>query len=135
MPVPAASDLPDGEFVWLAEVRRDGHFMGYRRLETTYDSSTNMLYAAMSMSELDDTLLLPAVLVPTFVHTTDPTAHLWSSPFVDAADFGPLSEAGATLQVVGPRIAGRLYVYDPTLGTYGWIDADVLGPLELLATL
>jgi hypothetical protein len=45
LPVIRPAIQVDGEFTWLAEVRQNGQFVGYRRLDTTYDGSTNTLLA------------------------------------------------------------------------------------------
>jgi len=130
LPVLASGSQPDGgEFAWLAEVRQSGQFVGYRRLDTTYDGTSNTLQATMSLAELDDTLLLPAILEPAFAHASDPNVHLWSSAIPDGAvDFGVLTDPNALLTVVGPNVAGRLYVYDPVSTSYGWADADAMAP-------
>jgi hypothetical protein len=124
----------DGEFAWLEEVRQNGQFVGYRRLNTMFDGSTNTLQAQVSLGELDDTLLLPAVLAPAFVHAIDPDTRLMSSPFADGVDFGPLDHTDGLLQVENPNVAGYIYVFDPRSQSYGWIAADALAPQELMLT-
>jgi hypothetical protein len=131
LPVLGAALSPDGEFTWLAEVRQDGQFLGYKRLDTSYDPDTNSLTTWLSLGELNDRLLLPVRLAPTFATETDPAAHLWSSAFADADDFGQLSQPDTLLQIVGPQLGGRLYVFDAASATYGWIDAGALAPLQL----
>jgi hypothetical protein len=134
LPILGPARQADSEFGWLAEVRQNGQFVGYRRLDTTFDAASNTLDSALPLGDLSDTLLLPAMLAPTFARAADDDTHLWSSPLADAVDFGTLANADTTLHVVGPNVAGRVYVYDWTTASYGWVDADKLAPVELMLT-
>jgi hypothetical protein len=134
LPVVPPAARADGEFVWLIEVRQAGQFVGYRRLDTTYDAQSDTLQAVVALAERTDTLLLPGVLQPSFVRVTDDAVHLWSSPMGDADDFGSLSNPASLLHVVAPVVAGRAYVYDPASASYGWVDAASLASVELQLT-
>jgi hypothetical protein len=118
-------DAALGEFAWLIEVRDDtGQFVGYRRLTATFDPNTNTLQANVQLGEMDDRLLLPVALAPAQVLLADPAAHLWSDARADAADFGELGETVTAMDVLGPRVGDRVYVYDPTWQASGWVDVN-----------
>ncbi len=67
---------------------------------------------------------------PDFVQNLSATARLFSSPYDDAADFGPIGAAFVTFVVVGGPENGHLHVYNPTTMNYAWIEARDLAPAD-----
>jgi hypothetical protein len=43
-------------------------------------------------------------------------------------DYGLAGPQFTIYTVVGPQVAGRIYVFNPTTLNYGWIDASGVGP-------
>lgn len=74
---------------------------------------------------------ISTVLEPLAVANHDAAARMWSSPFLDAADFGTAAEQFTTFQVLGPQVGGRIPVFNPFTGNFGWIDALGVGPAPL----
>ncbi|MFZ4385880.1 MAG: beta strand repeat-containing protein, partial [Chloroflexota bacterium] len=60
----------------------------------------------------------PATPTRTYVRTLMATARLFSSPYDDAADFGPVGQASVILVVIEGPVNGHLYVYNPTTKNY-----------------
>jgi len=81
------------------------------------------------MADLQGTLFLPAALMPAYVANFDAQAHIYSSPFASATDYGLAGPQYTTFTVVAPQVASRLYVYDPVTDNYGWIDVQGVGPV------
>ena len=128
LPVLAAPAQPGGVFAWLQAIYDpSGAFLGYIRPAAAFDPSTNSVTLQLSPAALQGTLFLPAVLTPAWLSNFDAAAHLFSGPTAEALDFGPIGRQFATLVVVAPQVAGRVYVYD-TAGNYGWVDAAAVGP-------
>ena len=67
----------------------------------------------------------PVSSLPEFVRTRDPSTHVWSTPYADATDFGPIGRAPVTYQVL-QREANRYYVRNPITRNYAWIDVDAV---------
>jgi hypothetical protein len=59
----------------------------------------------------------------------DPATHIWSGPTGDAIDFGVAAPQWTRMTVVGPQVAGRIFVFNPFAADYGWIDAAGTGPV------
>ena len=67
----------------------------------------------------------PVSSLPEFVRTRDAGTHVWSTPYADATDFGPIGRAPVTYQVL-QREANRYYVRNPITQNYAWIDVDAV---------
>ncbi len=52
---------------------------------------------------------------------------LWSSPEANAASLGR-ARPGSYFELTGAASETRLYVYNPRMAEYAWIDADAVGP-------
>jgi hypothetical protein len=104
-----------------------GQFFGYMRVPAEFEPATNSLVYRVSLGELRDTLWLPALIVPAYVKNHDGRVHIWSSPMSDAVDFGVAAPQFTLFKVVGPQVGGRIFVYNPATGNYGWIDAAGVG--------
>ena len=65
---------------------------------------------------------------PAYVQNVSASAHLFSSPFDDAADFGPVGAAFVTFTVVGGPENGHLQVIDSRTRNIAWIEARDVGP-------
>ena len=63
--------------------------------------------------------------LPEFVRTRDAGTHVWSTPYPDATDFGPIGRAPVTYEVL-QREATRYYVRNPITRNYAWIDIDAV---------
>jgi hypothetical protein len=124
-----ASCQPSGSFAWLVGVEEDGQFLGYTRWPASFDAATNTLLYSLPVDLVSPTLLLPACLQPAWVMNHDPQVHIWSGPTSDAVDFGVAAPQFTVMPVVGPQVDGRIYVYNPYRGDYGWIDAAGVGPV------
>ena len=70
----------------------------------------------------------PATPTRTYVRTLMATARLFSSPYDDAADFGPVGQASVILVVIEGPVNGHLYVYNPTTKNYAWIESRDVAP-------
>ncbi len=70
----------------------------------------------------------PATPTRTYVRTLMATARLFSSPYDDAADFGPVGQASVILVVIEGPVNGHLYVYNPTSKNYAWIESRDVAP-------
>ena len=68
-------------------------------------------------------------VTPKYVRSTDPTTHVWSTPYGDATDFGPIGRAPVTYQVL-EREADRYFVRNPETGNYSWIDVGAVTPMD-----
>jgi hypothetical protein len=121
---------PNGVFVWLQEVDNpsDGSFFGYVRPPTDFDPSTNSVTFHPSLASLQNTLLLPVVLVPAWVANFDESVHIYSGPDPTAIDFGEAGPAFTVFSVVAPQVGSRLYIFDVASGNYGWVDVSGVGP-------
>lgn len=120
--------LAQGPFAWLQELDVNGQFAGYVRPAATFDPGQNGLQITLPVASLSQTLYLPAILQNAWVSSFDRNVHIWSGPTTDAVDFGLAGPQGAIFPVVGPQVLGRIYVFDPATGGYGWIDASGVGP-------
>ncbi len=65
---------------------------------------------------------------PKYVRSDDPATHVWSTPYADATDFGPIGRAPVTYQVL-EREADRYFVRNPQTGNYSWIDVVAVTPM------
>jgi hypothetical protein len=119
---------------WLVEVRQDEQFLGYMRLPADFDPATNTVSFNLSGNQLSGTLFLPAVIQPAAVENFDPNAHIWSSPFRDAVDFGDAAPQGTRFEVLGPQVGSRILVHNPVTDNDGWIDANGVGPVAPIPT-
>jgi hypothetical protein len=128
--LPVLRQPSDGRFAWLAGVEDAGQFVGYALLLTDFDPATGTLRVGVPLSSLQDMLLVPVVLVPTFVEVTNRDLHIWSGPLLDAVDYGVPNPPLLILKVLGPQTAGRLFVFDPVSGSYGWVDANDVAFVE-----
>jgi hypothetical protein len=72
--------------------------------------------------------VLPARGRPDYVQNFSAGTRLFSSPYDDAADFGPVGAAFVTFVVVGGPENGHLHVLDSRTGGYAWIEAKDVGP-------
>ncbi|NBT19462.1 MAG: hypothetical protein EBT00_11950 [Proteobacteria bacterium] len=70
----------------------------------------------------------PATPTRTYVRTLMATARLFSSPYDDAADFGPVGQASLILVVIEGPVNGHLHVYNPTTRNYAWIESRDVAP-------
>ena len=70
----------------------------------------------------------PETPTRTYVRTLMATARLFSSPYDDAADFGPVGQASVILVVIEGPVNGHLYVYNPTTKNYAWIESRDVAP-------
>ena len=125
LPVPSGTA---GTFAWLVATYDADGFAGYERPPAVFDPVTNRTTVSVSPAGLQGTLFLPAMIVPAFVTTLGGEARMWSTPWSDAVDFGPVGPALTDLVVVAPQVRGRIYVYNPVTANYGWIDAVMVGP-------
>jgi hypothetical protein len=119
----------DTQFAWLREVTSNGTFAGYFRDAATFDASTNSLVIQVPAGDLSATLFLPTFIVPASVANFDASAHIFSSPFPDAVDFGVAGPQFTHFKVVAPQVLDRIYVFNQASQGYGWIDADKVGPV------
>jgi hypothetical protein len=133
LPILATPASPDQQFEWLIGRYDAGRFIGYERRGSAFDPATNTLHYRLSAAELQGTLLLPALVGRAYVATLDPSAHIYSGPLLDAADFGEAGPQFTRFSVVGPQVAGRLFVFNPLTSNYGWIEADGVGPVAVAA--
>jgi hypothetical protein len=117
-----------GTFVWLRELQLYGQFAGYERDLSSFDPSTNTLRLNIPARDLNGTLFLPVILQPWWVQPIDPDTHIWGGPTVDDPDLGPVGTTGSIFPVVGTQMLGRIFVYDPDLDLYGWIEASGVLP-------
>lgn len=129
LPVLAAPPGVDGTFTWLVATYDADGFAGYERAPAVFDPSTNRTTLSLAPNQLRGTLFLPTVIVPAMVTTIEPDARIWSTPWDDASDFGPVGPALTDLVVVAPQVRGRLYVYNPITANYGWIGAERTAPV------
>jgi hypothetical protein len=118
----------DTQMAWLREVTFSGTFAGYFRDAATFDAATNSLITQVAAGSLSGTLLLPTFIVPAFVANFDASAHIFSSPFPDATDFGVAGPQFTRFKVVAPQVIDRIYVFNEASQGYGWIEADKVGP-------
>jgi hypothetical protein len=125
---PPAGASPGGTFVWLQAVYANGIFLGYVRPATDFNPATGDLTLHLPISSLQGVLLLPALIVPAAVQNFDLDTHIFSSWAEDAQDFGSAGSQFTTFTVVGPQVAGRVPVYNPVSGNYGWLDVGDVGP-------
>ena len=65
---------------------------------------------------------------PKYVRSDDPATHVWSTPYADATDFGPIGRAPVTYEVL-QREADRYFVRNPETGNYSWIDVVAVTPI------
>jgi hypothetical protein len=132
LPRPAVTPGPGEEVAWLMEVDdANGNFLGYSRQPSTLDPTTQQVVLSVSASQLTGTLFLPVLLRTAYVRNFDPGAHIWSSPFVDAVDFGLAAPQWTRMQVLAPQIGQRLPVLNGFTGQPGWIDGRGVGPVGL----
>jgi hypothetical protein len=117
------------QFAWLREVRVNGVFAGYFRDAAEFEPATNSLLTQVPAGALSGTLFLPSFIVPAYVANHDPRAHIYSSPFVDAIDFGEAGPQFTRFKVVAPQVIARIYVFNEASNGYGWIEADGVGPV------
>ena len=103
-------------------------FTGYLRAPAEFDAPTGRQKWNLRVDEATDVLFLPVALQPAFVSNFVEDAHIYSSAFDGAVDFGPIGEQFSTLTVVAPQVAGRIYVYNPETKGYGWVNANEVGP-------
>jgi hypothetical protein len=130
LPVPSVEVGPGEEVAWLMEVDGpDGLFLGYLRPPAQFDPATQQLVLTVTASQLRGTLFLPVILVEAYVRNFDPAAHMWSSPFADAVDFGVAAPQWTRMQVLAPRLGERVPVLNAFTGQPGWIDAGGIGPV------
>jgi hypothetical protein len=128
--LPVLAGCPPGTaFAWLVEVDEGGRFLGYLRLPADYDPTTGSLVYRLPAEMLDQTLLLPVCVGPAWVMNHDPDTRIWSGPTADAVDFGAAAPQWTRMTVVGPQVAGRIFVFNPFTDNYGWIDAAGVGPV------
>jgi hypothetical protein len=125
---PASDGLPHGEFTWLLEVQGDDAFLGYLRLDGTFDAATNTVVYQVPVERLQGTLFLPVALEAAWVTNFDPHVRIWSSPFQDAVDFGEAAPQWTVFPVVAPQVGQRVEVLNPVTGGVGWIDVGGVGP-------
>jgi len=133
LPIPPAAQArlqqdPTAQFAWLRELRVNGEFQGYLRIDTRYDPGTGTLSYDAPLSDLTGTLFLPAFIVPAYVQNFAPGLRIWSGPSVDAIDLGEAGPQFTIFTVVAPQIGARLFVYNPASQNYGWIDVQGIGP-------
>ncbi len=128
--LPVLPSPPDeaGTFAWLVATYDADGFAGYERPPAAFDPSTNQTTVSVSPAGLQGTLFLPTLIVPANVATLDADARMWSTPWSDAVDFGPVGPALTDLVVVAPQVRGRIYVYNPVTANYGWVSATQVGP-------
>ncbi len=128
--LPVLPSPPDeaGTFAWLVATYDADGFAGYERPPAVFDPSTNQTTVSVSPAGLQGTLFLPTLIVPATVATLDADARMWSTPWSDAVDFGPVGPALTDLVVVAPQVRGRIYVYNPVTANYGWVSATQVGP-------
>jgi ribosomal protein S28E/S33 len=105
-------------------------FAGYLRAPAEFDAQTGRQMWSLRLDEVRDVLFLPVSLRPAYVANHVEDAHIYSSAFDAAIDFGPVGERLITLTVVAPQVAGRIYVYNPDSKGYGWVNANEVGPAE-----
>jgi hypothetical protein len=70
-------------------------------------------------------LLPPAeatLALPKAVKTNSGTAHVYAHEGPTAIDFGLVGPMGTTLMVIGPALEGRVFVFNPVTGNYGWVN-------------
>jgi hypothetical protein len=128
LPVLAEAPEPSQQFAWLVEVRGETGFLGYMRRDGVFDPPTNSLRYTLSLGEVGGTRFLPSMIVSSWVRNHDANVHIWSAPTLDALDFGLAGPQFTLFQVVGPQVAGRIFVLNSFTGNYGWIDAASVGP-------
>jgi hypothetical protein len=128
--LPVLPSPPDeaGTFAWLVATYDADGFAGYERPPAAFDPSTNQTTVSVSPAGLQGTLFLPTLIVPATVATLDADVRMWSTPWSDAVDFGPVGPALTDLVVVAPQVRGRIYVYNPVTANYGWVSATQVGP-------
>jgi hypothetical protein len=128
LPQSAVTPAAGEEAAWLMEVDDgSGTFLGYVRPPSTLDSTTQQVVLTFSVNQLTGTLFLPVLLRIAYVRNFDPGAHMWSSPFSDAIDFGVAAPQWTRMQVMAPQIGQRLPVLNAFTGASGWIDAGGVG--------
>lgn len=125
--LPALTQPAGAEAAWLMEVRQDGQFLGYMRFDSQFDPATNQVVFDLNGSQLDGTLFLPVVLNEEWLANFDPDVHIWSSPRNDAVDFGTAAPQWTRTRVLGPQVAGRIFVLNEFTGEPGWIEAAGVG--------
>jgi hypothetical protein len=103
-------------------------FVGYLRAPAEFDAPTGRQKWIIRVDEASDVLFLPVALQPAFVSNHVEDAHIYSSAFDGAIDFGAVGEQFSTLTVVAPQVAGRIYVYNSETKGYGWVNANEVGP-------
>lgn len=131
LPVLASPD-PNAEAVWLMEVDDDGGgFLGYVRPPSSVDPLSNQVVLTLAARQLRGTLFLPVVLRLAYVRNFDPLAHMWSSPFADAIDFGIAAPQWTRMRVLAPQVGRRLPVLNTFTGEPGWVEAAGVGPVDL----
>ncbi|MBV8087822.1 MAG: hypothetical protein JO247_23685 [Chloroflexi bacterium] len=128
LPVLNVTISANGVFAWLQATYVNGAFFGYIRPPADFNPTTGNVTVHASLSSLQGTLFLPAVIVPAWVQNFDPNAHIFSGPDQAAQDFGAAGPAYTTFTVVAPQVGTRLYVYNPVSSNYGWIDVSGVGP-------
>lgn len=119
----------DQQFAWLREVKEDGMFAGYFRDTATFDPATDSLSITVPAGSLSGTLFLSSFIVPAFVANFDENAHIFSSPFADAVDFGLAGPQFTRFKVVSPQVLERILVFNEASQNYGWIEANGVGPV------
>jgi hypothetical protein len=118
------------QFAWLREIEQDGNFFGYLRMDGSYDASSASLRYPVPLTDARRLYLLPVSLRPAYVQNHDASVHIWSSPFIDAVDFGVAGPQFTTFDVVQPQLGQRMYVFNRFTQNYGWIDAAGVGPVS-----
>lgn len=129
LPLDPLPSQGDGQFAWLMEVRDGQEFLGYMRLPASFDPTSGALFYSISLASLQGTLFLPALIVPAYVANFDPNVHIWSGPTSVAIDFGVAAPQFTIMEVVGPQVGTRIFVFNSASGNYGWIDAAGVGPV------
>jgi hypothetical protein len=119
----------DASFAWLLSVDEDEQFLGYLRVPGAFEPATSSLVYRLPASLLGQTLLLPVCVEPTWVMNHDPLARIWSGPTRGAIDFGAAAPQFTHMDVVGPQVGPRVFVFNPFTADYGWIDAEGVGPV------
>jgi hypothetical protein len=130
LPLPVADLAPGDEVTWLMElVGPSGEFLGYVRPPSHLDPATQQLVLEVRADQLRGTLFLPVIWHTAYVRNFDPAVRIWSGPFADAVDFGVAAPQWTRMQILAPRLGGRLLVLNAFTGEPGWVDSDGVGPV------
>ena len=113
------------------EAREEGEVIGFVRLFSGQSDpgGTYLRYAVPASALEQGAAFLPVLQRPTAVANFDGNDHIWSSPFMDGADFGIAAPPFTTFLVLGPQVGARLPVYNSMTGNYGWIGVSGIGPV------